>query len=220
MPKERKAAVWESNWDNWPFPLSAVVLFGLLGVLGGSQTYRYRRLSNPVQRQQTKWVVFALIVTFMGIAGDVVVFDLIPQLSPALSPPDLLSHVIGPFAWNIVPVVVPLAIGIAILRYRLWDIDIIINRTLVYGVLTVSIVTLYVLVVVGLGALFQAQANLAIALLATGLIAVLFHPLRRIIRSFARACTTCWTRSRRPRWSARPPPEQRPSHRRRRCNRT
>jgi signal transduction histidine kinase len=165
------------NWDNWPFPLSALVLFGLLGCLGGSQIYRYRRLSNPVQRQQTKWVVFALVVTFMGIAGDIVVFDVIPQLSPALSPPDLLSQVIGAFAWNIVPVVVPLAIGIAILRYRLWDIDIIINRTLVYGTLTISIVALYVLVVVGFGALLQAQGNLGIALLATGLVAVVFHPL-------------------------------------------
>ncbi len=59
-----------------------------------------------------------------------------------------------------------------------WDIDLIINRTLVYSVLTVSIVALYVLVVVGPGTLFQAQGNLGIALLATGLVAVLFSPLR------------------------------------------
>jgi hypothetical protein len=63
------------------------------------------------------------------------------------------------------------------LRYRFWDINLIINRTLVYGVLTVSLVALYVLIVVGLGMLFQAQGNLGIALLATGLVAVLFQPL-------------------------------------------
>ena len=52
---------------------------------------------------------------------------------------------------------IPLSIGIAILRYRLWDIDLIINRTLVYGALTLSVIGLYVLVVVGLGTLIQLQ---------------------------------------------------------------
>jgi signal transduction histidine kinase len=64
------------------------------------------------------------------------------------------------------------------LRYKLWDIDLIINRTLVYGTLTVSIVGLYVLAVVSLGTLLQGQGNLFISLLATGVIAVLFQPLR------------------------------------------
>lgn len=75
--------------------------------------------------------------------------------------------------------------GFALLRYRVWDIDLIINRTLAIclggryrGVLTVSIVAIYILVVVGLGSLLQAQGNLGIALLATGLVAVLFQLLR------------------------------------------
>jgi hypothetical protein len=72
----------------------------------------------------------------------------------------------------------PLFIGIAILRHRLWDIDIIIKRTLVYGTLTLSVIGLYVLVVVGLGTLIQVQGNIVLSLLATGLIAVLFQPLR------------------------------------------
>jgi signal transduction histidine kinase len=90
----------------------------------------------------------------------------------------LLTQALSAVVGNLLPVFILLSIGIAILRYRLWDIDIIINRTLVYGVLTVSVVAFYVLVVVGLGALFQAQGNLGIALLATGLVAVLFQPLR------------------------------------------
>jgi signal transduction histidine kinase len=74
--------------------------------------------------------------------------------------------------------VVPVCTYIAILRYHLYDIDVVINRTLVYGALTACVVGVYVLAVGGLGALFQARGNLVISLLATGLVAVLFQPLR------------------------------------------
>src|SRR5207237_652503 len=72
----------------------------------------------------------------------------------------------------------PLSIGIAILRYRLWDIDILINRTLVYGTLTALVVVLYVVIVGSLSALLQVSGNLIISLIATGVVAVLFQPLR------------------------------------------
>ncbi len=68
--------------------------------------------------------------------------------------------------------------GIAILKYRLYDIDLVINRTLVYAALTAAILGLYVLVVGGFGTLLQTQGNLAVSLLATGIVAVLFQPLR------------------------------------------
>ena len=73
---------------------------------------------------------------------------------------------------------VPVFTYIAILRYNLYDIDVVINRTLVYGALTACVVAIYVLAVVALGALFQAQGNLAVSLSATGLVAVVFQPLR------------------------------------------
>src|SRR3712207_2856053 len=73
---------------------------------------------------------------------------------------------------------IPLSIGVAILRYNLWDIDLLINRTLVYGVLTASVVLLYVLVVGGLGVVLQVQGSLIVSLIATGLAAVMFQPLR------------------------------------------
>jgi signal transduction histidine kinase len=76
---------------------------------------------------------------------------------------------------------------IAIMRYRLYDIDLLINRTLVYGALSVFVIGIYVFAVVGLGALFQAQGNVAVSLVATALVAVLFQPLRgRLQRSVNR----------------------------------
>jgi GAF domain-containing protein len=74
--------------------------------------------------------------------------------------------------------VLPVCTYIAILRHRLYDIDVVINRILVYGALTACVVGIYVLAVGGLGVLFQARGNLAISLLATGLVAILFQPLR------------------------------------------
>jgi signal transduction histidine kinase len=74
---------------------------------------------------------------------------------------------------------VPVFTGVAVLRYRLYDIDLVINRTLLYGALSVSVVALYVGLVAGFGALFQAgtRSNLLLSLVVTGLIAVLFQPL-------------------------------------------
>jgi signal transduction histidine kinase len=71
-----------------------------------------------------------------------------------------------------------IATGIAILRYHLWDIDILINRTLVYGSLTALVVTLYVVIVGSLGALLQTGGSLPVSLLGTGIVTLSFQPLR------------------------------------------
>jgi signal transduction histidine kinase len=144
-----------------------------------AQVYRYRRVSGPVQRQQTKWVVF-------GVSGLVLTFllsvVLLPALVPALYQPTALGVL-----WEMVGagiflfgafLFLPLSVGLALLRYRLWDIDLLINRTLVYGLLTASVLGLYVLVVGSLGTVVQGQGNLLLSVLAAGLVALLFHPLR------------------------------------------
>ena len=163
---------------HWPPLLVALLFLGLALAFGFAQLYRYRRVSTAIQRQQTKWVMFGMLAGTMIDAAN-----LLPLVVfPGLAQPDTAHALYAPLNEVTLPLVfllVPGAIGVAVLRYRLWDIDLLLNRTLVYGLLTASVIGLYLLVVVGLGALFSALGNLLLSLFATGLVAVLFQPLRQ-----------------------------------------
>jgi signal transduction histidine kinase len=169
-----------SNWlfsvVHWPALLFAAVILGLTLPLVLAQLYRHRFISTALERQQTKWIVFGMTLGFLADLGNL----LPPFVVPALRQPGPAQTLFMIFSEStlVLFLLVPLAIGFAVLRYRLWDIDLIINRTLVYGLLTASVIGLYLLVVVGLGTLFSALGNLLLSLLATGLVAVLFQPLR------------------------------------------
>jgi signal transduction histidine kinase len=156
---------------NWPPLLLIPLQLSLLVVYLCAQIYRYFRVSGPVQRQQTKWLLLGLIV-----AGCTLPF-LTGSISPGGTLPDVFG-VLGIPALRVVWLSIPLSIGVALLRYRLWDIDLIINRTLIYGILTASVIGIYILVVGMLGTLLQAQGNIVIELVATGVVAVVFQPLR------------------------------------------
>ncbi len=145
------------------------------------QVYRYRQVYAPVQRQQTKWLVFSM-ATALGLLAVVIV---ILAFVSALNTPDvvlvpiarlLASATLFASALFFLPIAV--AVGIALLRYRLYNIDLLINRTLVYSALTAGIVGIYVLIVGYLSAAFRTSGNLLISLVATGVVAVLFQPLR------------------------------------------
>jgi two-component system NarL family sensor kinase len=125
---------------------------------------RFRRATGE-ERQQFKWVAYAAAV----LTAAFVVVSLWPDLDPSL---------VGRALFLVGFTAVPAAVGIAILKYRLYDIDLIINRTLVYGALTTIVVGLYALVVGGIGTLLQARGNLLVSLLGVGLVAVLFAPLK------------------------------------------
>lgn len=160
--------------------LLLLIVPGLIVLFGGSmlyaQIYRYRHASTALQRQQIKWVSYSLaaaLITFIGgaLASALPIFNRSP-IGAALF--DLANGSINVVVFLLVPV----AIGFAVLRYRLWDIDPLVNHTLVYGGLTVCIVGLYVMVVAELGVLFDTSGNLLFSLIATGLVAVVFQPLR------------------------------------------
>jgi signal transduction histidine kinase len=155
-------------------PLTTTLLISAWVIIIGGQVYRYRRVSSPAERQQTKWIVLGLIVG--PVIGSLYYFS--PMVFPSLSGPGSLYFLLLNPVFTIATLFSPFCFGIALLRYRLWDVDVIINRTLVYGTLTISIVVLYSLIVVGLGALLQTTGNLLISLLATALVAILFQPLR------------------------------------------
>ena len=164
-------------------PTSVAIIVSLIGfgVAVFAQIYRYHRVSDLLQRQQTRWLMFAVSVLLGAL---IIVFVVLPALFPTPRVPAsaLLWELAGAAGKELFYLLIPVSIGIAILRYRLWDIDLLINRTLVYGALTGCVVGLYVLVIGSLSALFQARGNLLASLLATGLVAVLFHPLRARIQ--------------------------------------
>ena len=150
----------------------------------GSQLYRFRYVSSPVERQQTKWVAFGMVAAGLGA----VAFELSISGSPLgqFSPLRALAIEAGLFGSLLL---IPLSIGVAIVHDRLWDIDIVINRTLVYGILTASLALVYFGGVATAEAVFRAltgqeeQPQLAVVV-STLIIAALFYPLRRRIRSF------------------------------------
>jgi hypothetical protein len=164
--------------DN-PFPLRAAwadtlvdavglpVLGGFVLAAAASLVVRFRR-SAGVERQQLKWFTYVAAVNAVLTAAS--------ALSPGLDDrvPDLVDNL--PYA------AVPLAIGVAILRYRLYDIDRIINRTVVYGLVTVILALGYGLGVLVLGQLLgRDRPSLAVAGATLG-VAALFQPARRRVQ--------------------------------------
>jgi hypothetical protein len=149
--------------------------FTLLFASAASLVVRFRR-SGSVERQQIKWLAFAALAIPVWFLTN----------APIAAVSHTLFLVIDAL---VVSAMIPLAAGVAILRYRLYDIDVIINRTLVYGSLTATLVAVYFGGVAATQAIFRAltgqqeQPQLAIVV-STLVIAALFNPLRRRIQSF------------------------------------
>jgi signal transduction histidine kinase len=138
---------------------------------------RYFRVASPVARQQIKWVFVGLMgFTMIAFPLDTFFFYHPVTIDSARA---LVLSAIPDTIYQAVALFIPVSVAISVLRYRLWDIDILINRTLVYGALTGVVVSAFVILVGFLSILFQSSGNSIIAIVATGLIALLFNPLRQ-----------------------------------------
>jgi hypothetical protein len=150
-------------------------------ILAFIQLYRYRQVSSPMQRQQTKWVVFGFAVPAIVYVGGYVLGLIFPVVASSDSLYEPASAAVNSF----LVLFIPLSFGFAMLRTRLWDIDVLINRTLVFGTLTASLALIYVGLVIGLQALLRgliSQDSSVAIVLSTLAIYVLFQPLRQGIQ--------------------------------------
>lgn len=159
--------------QSWPPLLAFLPTVLTLGSVVAVQVYRHLRVSDAVERQQAKWVVFGLIVTVLGFLA---IGLMIAVTGP--SPPNVFVFLAAATSFYVVLLPLPISIAVAVLRHRLWGVDVILNRTLVYGALTALVIGIFVLIVGGLGQLFNSRANPVLSLLATALLAVLFQPMR------------------------------------------
>lgn len=151
-----------------------------------SQIYRYRRVASPAQQLQIKWVIFINGIGF-GLLGLVFLsYAVFPQMTNP-GPTGLAGFLIGNFIWTLFATLLPLSFAIAILRSRLWDIDVIIRKTLVYTLLTGLLGLTYFGVIALLQNLLTTttgQLSPAIIVLTTLSIYALFNPLRRRLQDF------------------------------------
>lgn len=135
---------------------------------------RFRR-ARGTEREQLKWVVYTTVALFLLLG-----------LTSALAPLFLSASAtteLSIILTDLLILGIAASVSLAILRYRLYEIDVVINRTLVYGFLTLIVAGLYVLVVGGLGVMFQAAGNLALSLLGVGLVALVAQPVRERLQS-------------------------------------
>ncbi len=174
-----------SFW-NWPHPLLLLGLLVMYGSVAFAQVYRYRRILTLVERQQTKWIVFGASVALLGFLLLAYLLPAFLQVFIPLQSLGLLPTVIWVTSIYLVLLPIPLSLAVALLRYRLWDVDVLINKTLVYGLLTGTLVAVYAGCIVGLQALlrglFHQTSDVAIVV-STLVIAAIFQPLRRRIQA-------------------------------------
>ena len=142
----------------WPFTIS---FFAACILAIASLVVRFRRGAEQ-ERQQLKWLLAAVTLLLVSLVTQI----FIPALQVSLLLPLAAASL-------------PIAIGIAVLRYRLYDIDVIINKALVYGGLAVLITAVYIVIVVGVGAMVGRSQQLLLSLVTTAIIALAFQPLRQ-----------------------------------------
>jgi hypothetical protein len=176
------------DFSTWDASVNLPVVFGpLLLVLVGAPLYRYRKVFTPLERKQTRWAVLGFVIAAAGIflTGYAASVWCGPDMNLGENSPGC-SFVQG-LGYGLSNLMIPVFIGVAILRSRLWDIDLIIRRTMIYAALSLLLGILYLGTVTVLQNLFTAATGqsspLALVLSTLG-IAALFNTLRHRIQGF------------------------------------
>jgi signal transduction histidine kinase len=160
--------------------LAPLVSFAPLTVIGGATALirRLRRTTDPVQRRQLRWLAWAAALMASAYALAFLPMIVLGERGRELA--DLFGS-IAVFSFLLIPI----TIGIAVLRYRLFDIDIVIRKTVVVAVLVAFIAIVYVAVVVGVGALVGSSGDPVLSAIAAAVVAIVFQPVRARARRLA-----------------------------------
>jgi hypothetical protein len=182
--------LWVLSWffvpplypGNWPAVARSGVelLLYTLGIV--AQIYRYRRVSTSLQRQQTKWVIFGFSAAVFGY----LLFFFPNEVIPNTTLPVVIAHLVTGTLYRLGEMLVPITIAFSTLRYRLWDVDFIINRSLIYGALTAVLAVVFFSAIFALQPLLLAltggQQPMLSAVGATLAVVALFNPTRTGLR--------------------------------------
>ncbi len=153
----------------------AVVVLVLLTTCVGAQVHRYRRVSGPVERQQAKGVMAAFGLWL--VLAVILVATPLHDLQNEPSETGLVTSLLVTLASTAIIALIPVSVAVAVLRYRLVDVDVWLSRGLVHGTLILFVVGVYVAVVGGFGLVWRDGGTL-LPVVATGLAAVVFNPVR------------------------------------------
>lgn len=173
----------DTPFSPWMWPAPIFIPFELLtwGTCLYLQIYKYRHASTRLQKQQTKWVVYGLAVAMTLILAFYVPRVVTPELNRPETSTEMAFFLVSSTVICLAAVLIPATIGISILRYRLWDIDLIINRTLVYVPLTAILAGSYAASVTLFQKLFTAltgdKSDVAVVI-STLILASLFTPVK------------------------------------------
>jgi hypothetical protein len=178
------------DFSTWPpavvFPVMGLFLLGTLILI---PAFRYRRYFSAAERKQARWAVLGFIAAALGIFLTMITATvLLPCTADVLiGKNEVICGFAQSLGYGLSPMMIPIFIGVAITRSRLWDIDVIIRRTLVYGALTATLALIYfggIVVLQGILMMITGESRSKIVTVATTLvIAALFTPLRRRIQN-------------------------------------
>lgn len=187
--------------SRWPGLVQLAVLLFFTGAGVAAQFYRYARISNPIQKQQSKWATLGLAASAIGPFAYYLPFIILPTLGGSGEVSNIMFNRIGPqfyaftfvlqgvgiFLFSVIMLLFPISFAVAILKYRLWEIDIFINRTLVYSSLTgliflifLTSLTLLRQIIYLVTGVYQSDVATAVS---TVLVAILFNPLQKRVQA-------------------------------------